>query len=72
MRMKKIPEHSNNEIADESFTSPATVSRTIRKCGFSGIAELKYKVSAKMNYVVEERIVNEIFNRTLTECQKTI
>lgn len=69
---KKIPERSINEIADESFTSPATVSRTIRKCGFSGIAELKYKVSAKMNYVVEERIVNEIFNRTLTECQKTI
>lgn len=67
-----IPEHSINEIADESFTSPATVSRAIRKCGFSGIAELKYKVSAKMNYVVEEKIVNEIFNRTLTECQKTI
>jgi len=67
-----IPIRTINEIADESCTSPATVSRAIRKCGFSGIAEMKYKVSAKMNYVVEERIVNEIFNRTLAECQKTI
>lgn len=67
-----IPDRSISEIADESFTSPATVSRAIRKCGFSGIAEMKYKASAKMNYVVEEKIVNEIFNRTLMECQKTI
>lgn len=67
-----IPDRSINEIADESFTSPATVSRAIRKCGFSGIAEMKYKVSAKMNYVVEGQIVNEIFHRTLEECKKTV
>ncbi len=67
-----IPQRSINEIADESFTSPATVSRAVRKCGFSGIAELKYRVSVKMDYAVEGEIVNEIFNRSLSECKKTI
>ena len=67
-----IPDRSISEMADESYTSPATVSRAIRKCGFSGIAELKYRVSAKMNYVAEGKIVNEIFQRSLMECEKTI
>lgn len=69
---EKIPEYSINQIADESFTSSATVSRTIRKCGFSGIAELKYRISAKMNYIADEKVVNQIFERTITECRKTI
>lgn len=69
---QKIPDYSINQIADESFTSTATVSRTIRKAGFNGIAELKYRVSAKMNYIVEEKVVNEIFERSMTECRKTI
>ncbi|SHK49551.1 MurR/RpiR family transcriptional regulator [Hespellia stercorisuis] len=69
---EEIPNRSINEIADASFTSPATVSRAIRKCGFSGISEMKYKVSSKLNYIVAGRIVNEIFNRSITECQKTI
>ena len=69
---EKIPDDSINQIAEESFTSPATVSRAIRKAGFNGIAELKYRVSAKMNYVADEKVVNEIFNKSLTECQKTI
>lgn len=67
-----IPQRSINEIADESFVSPATVSRAIRKCGFSGIAEMKYKVSAKMKYKIDGQIVNEIFQRSITECNKTI
>ena len=61
---EKIPDMSINEIADASFTSPATVSRAIRKCGFSGIAEMKYKISSQMNYIVEGKII--------TECKKTI
>lgn len=69
---EKIPEYSINRIADESYTSPATVSRAIRKCGFLGIAELKYKISAKLNYVAEEKVVNEIFCRTLDECKESI
>lgn len=69
---EKIPDMSINEIADASFTSPATVSRAIRKCGFSGIAEMKYKISSQMNYIVEGKIVNEIFEKSITECKKTI
>ena len=69
---EKIPDMSINEIADASFTSPATVSRAIRKCGFSGIAEMKYKISSQMNYIVEGKIVNKIFEKSITECKKTI
>ena len=69
---EKIPDDSINQIPEESYTSPATVSRAIRKAGFNGIAELKYRISAKMNYVADEKVVNEIFNKTLTECRKTI
>ncbi len=69
---KQIPDYSINQIADASFTSPATVSRAIRKAGYSGIAELKYRVSAKMNYIADEKVVNEIFERTLTECKNTL
>lgn len=69
---EKIPDMSINEIADASFISPATVSRAIRKCGFSGIAEMKYKISSQMNYIVEGKIVNEIFEKSITECKKTI
>ena len=29
------------KLTDASFTSPATVSRAIRKCGFSGIARIE-------------------------------
>ncbi|MFR5079803.1 MAG: hypothetical protein ACLTDX_18050 [[Clostridium] innocuum] len=31
-------------IAEKTFTSPATVSRTIQKCGFRGTSELRYKI----------------------------
>ena len=30
------------EVAEQTFSSPATVSRTIKKCGISGFAELRY------------------------------
>lgn len=63
---------SINEIADASFTSPATVSRAIRKCGFSGIAEMKYKISSQMNYIVEGKIVNEIFEKVLRNVKRQL
>lgn len=34
-----IPLMSITTIAEKTFTSPATVSRTIQKCGFRGISE---------------------------------
>ena len=32
------------DIAFETFSSPATVSRAIRKCGINGFNELRYKL----------------------------
>ena len=61
------------EREKQSLTSAElNVSRAIRKCGFSGIAEMKYKISSQMNYIVEGKIVNEIFEKSITECKKTI
>lgn len=40
-----IPELSITKMAEKTFTSSATISRTIQKCGFSGINELRYKIS---------------------------
>ena len=41
----KIPLLSITSIAEKTFTSPATVTRAIQKCGFQGITELRYKLS---------------------------
>lgn len=60
------------ELAEKSFTSPPTVSRAVRKCGYNGLSELRYKLSAKIEDMVEGEIVNEIFQKSVTECMKTI
>lgn len=62
-----IPDTTISEIAEASYTSTATVSRTIRKCGFQSLGELKYKISMDLNSTI-----NEIFQRSLTECRQTI
>lgn len=67
-----IPEKSISEMAEESYTSPATVSRTIRKSGFDGISELRYRISARNEFNQEAMIVNAIFQKSMLECQKTI
>ena len=68
----RIYELSISEIAVETYTSPATVSRTIRKCGFSGIAEIRFKASSKNNYIEDGKIANEVINNLLLECKETI
>lgn len=60
------------ELAEKSFTSPSTVSRAVRKCGYNSLSELRYKLSAQLEEIVEGEIVNEIFQRSVTECTKTI
>lgn len=60
------------ELAEKSFTSPPTVSRAVRKCGYNGLSELRYKLSAMIEDMVEGEIVNEIFQKSVTECMKTI
>ncbi len=40
----KLMNMSIVDIADLTFTSPATVSRTIRKIGMNGFTELRYRL----------------------------
>ncbi|GEN88399.1 MurR/RpiR family transcriptional regulator [Oceanobacillus sp. FSL W8-0428] len=71
----KIPVMSITSIAEKSFTSSATVSRTIQKCGFSGISELKFKISEQKQKKGENHSpyeVNKILAKSFRECTYTI
>lgn len=59
------------DIAFETFSSPSTVSRAIRKCGMSGFNELRYKT---LLHTRNKEVVNigEIFNKSLIEAQNVI
>ena len=63
-----LPEMSIVDIALETYSSPSTVSRAIRKCGLNGFNELRYRSG---NHAKSEEIqtMNEIFNKTLIEAQ---
>jgi len=68
---ERLPRLSIADIAYETFSSPATVSRAIRKCRINGFNELRYRLAAK-----EENKqlvnVNEILNKSLVEAHRTI
>lgn len=68
----KISELSITDIAENSFTSPATVSRTIRKCGFRNISELRYQLSSDSSLKNESFLINDILKKSYEECTKTI
>lgn len=63
---------SISEIAVETYSSPATVSRAIQKCGFSGIAEARYRASNKINYAEDKKVVNKVIHNLSKECEETI
>lgn len=66
----KIPTLSINEIANQTYTSSSTVSRAIQKAGFSGIAQLKFKISEpKLDKIP---IANEIMAKCYRESVETI
>ena len=64
-----LPEMSIVDIAYETYSSPSTVSRAIRKCGLNGFNELRYR-SANTAKSEEIQNMNELFNKTLIEAQK--
>lgn len=71
----KIPFMSITNIAEKTFTSSATVSRTIQKCGFQGISELRYKISESTQNTEKDDspyVVNNILAKSFRECTKTI
>lgn len=71
----KISIMSITTIADKTYTSIATVSRTIQKCGFRGISELRYKLSKKdenKNSISSPYAVNNILSKSFKEASQTI
>lgn len=64
-----LPEMSIVDIAFETYSSPSTVSRAIRKCGLNGFNELRYRSANKAGNE-EIQNMNELFNKTLIEAQK--
>ncbi len=59
------------DIACETFCSPATVSRAIRKCGLNGFNELRYKLALEDKDNITYSTV-EVLNKSLIEAQRVI
>ena len=59
-------------IAEETFTSPATVSRKIKKCGVNGFMELRYNLSKRKEEINSSKDINEIFSKSLIETRQTL
>ncbi len=69
---KKLVNMSIVDIAEETFTSPATVSRAIKKCGLNGFIELRYTLSKNTKEEDDSKDINEIFSKSLIETRQTI
>ena len=69
----QIEHMSISDIAEGAFVSNSTVSRTIRKCGFSSLAELKV-ISGKKEETNEQPVylINQILSKSYLECLETI
>ncbi len=69
----KIANMSIVDVAEGTFSSPATVSRTIKKCGIGGFAELRYILSKKKNNEDSDLgQMNEILEKSLREATNTV
>ena len=72
MNTDKISSMSISDVAEATYSSPATVSRTIKKCGISGFAELRYLLTQQSETQQDNIEVNEVFNKSLMEVSNTI
>lgn len=68
---ERLSELSIVDIAFETYSSPSTVSRAIRKCGINGFNELRYKLTQKVENK-EIHDLNEIMNKSLIEATSVI
>lgn len=68
---KNLTNMSIVDIAFETFSSPSTVSRAIRKCGINGFNELRYKIELPKK---EKSLIsiNEIMKKTLVEANEVL
>ena len=60
------------DIADGAFVSNATVSRAIRKCGFSSLSEMKFRLAEDASGNRQTYEMNRILSKSYTECLETI
>ena len=72
MNTDKISSMSISDVAEATYSSPATVSRTIKKCGISGFAELRYLLTQQAETQQDNIEVNEVFNKSLIKVSNTI
>jgi DNA-binding MurR/RpiR family transcriptional regulator len=63
---------SIEDIAQGAFVSNATVSRAVRKCGFSSFQEMKFRLSEAAKQNVETSQMNRVLSMSYTECMETI
>ncbi len=63
---------SIEDVAQGAFVSNATVSRAIRKCGFSSFSEMKFRLSDDAKQNAETYEMNRILSKSYTECIETI
>lgn len=68
----EIPNMSIIELAAETYTSPATVSRAVKKCDLDGFAELRYKISQKVNDNKNSETMNNVLEKSLNEISTTV
>lgn len=47
--MEKVIKMSSNHLAEETFTSPATITRLCKKLGFTGFNELKFFINNEIH-----------------------
>lgn len=66
-----LSELSIVDIAHETYSSPATVSRAIRKCNVHGFNELRYRLTVQ-DENNEIQNIGEVMNKSLIEAQRVI
>lgn len=63
---------SIEDVAEGAFVSNATVSRAIRKCGFSSFSEMKFRLSEEAKENSAKHEMNRVLSKSYTECIETI
>lgn len=68
---EQMTELSIVDIAEETYSSPSTVSRAIRKCGLNGFNELRHRLTIT-NQNPELHQLGEILNKSVIEAQTLV
>lgn len=68
---ERMSELSIVDIAFDTYSSPATVSRAIRKCGLNGFNELRYRLTSKDKHD-EIQNMGEVINKSFIEAREVV